>query len=89
MHQHTNGAVAINACTLISSISSGSFLYVFFSRYVDRPLAGARAVQVLGRLVRRHPNKKRTLVVDFVNPAETIREVTRGTLTCLPAYLPA
>ena len=52
-----------------------------FARYVDRPLAGARAVQVLGRLTRTHPQKKRTLVIDFVNPAEAIREVTASYLS--------
>ena len=42
--------------------------------YVDRALRGARAVQVLSRLNRRHPLKRRTLVVDFVNQAECIRD---------------
>ena len=42
--------------------------------YVDRSLRGARAVQVLSRLNRRHPLKRRTLVVDFVNQAEVIRD---------------
>ena len=41
--------------------------------YVDKPLAGVKAVQTLSRLNRAHPQKHDTFVLDFFNDAETIR----------------
>ncbi len=41
--------------------------------YVDKPLAGIKAVQTLSRLNRAHPKKHDTFVLDFFNDAETIR----------------
>ena len=40
--------------------------------YVDRRLAGVRAVQALSRLNRVHPRKEDTFVLDFVNDREEI-----------------
>jgi type I restriction enzyme R subunit len=42
--------------------------------YVDKPLAGIKAVQTLSRLNRAHPKKHDTFVLDFYNEAETIRK---------------
>lgn len=42
--------------------------------YVDKPLAGIKAVQTLSRLNRAHPKKHDTFVLDFYNDAETIRK---------------
>jgi type I restriction enzyme, R subunit len=42
--------------------------------YVDRKLAGVHAVQTLSRLNRVHPGKEETLVLDFANEAEAIKE---------------
>lgn len=42
--------------------------------YVDKPLAGIKAVQTLSRLNRAHPKKHDTFVLDFLNDAETIRQ---------------
>lgn len=41
--------------------------------YVDKTLAGVKAVQTLSRLNRAHPKKRDTFVLDFMNDAETIR----------------
>jgi len=41
--------------------------------YVDKPLAGIKAVQTLSRLNRAHPHKHDTFVLDFQNDADTIR----------------
>jgi type I restriction enzyme R subunit len=41
--------------------------------YVDKQLAGLRAVQTLSRLNRTHPGKEDTFVLDFVNSAEEMR----------------
>jgi len=41
--------------------------------YVDKKLAGVKAVQTLSRLNRVHPGKEDTLVLDFANDWETIR----------------
>ncbi|OQY72165.1 MAG: DEAD/DEAH box helicase [Rhodocyclaceae bacterium UTPRO2] len=41
--------------------------------YVDKALAGVKAVQTLSRLNRAHPKKRDTFVLDFMNDAETIR----------------
>jgi len=43
------------------------------SMYVDKPLAGVKAVQTLSRLNRAHPQKHDTFVLDFQNDAETVR----------------
>ncbi|MGI9093363.1 MAG: type I restriction endonuclease subunit R [Mycobacteriales bacterium] len=42
--------------------------------YVDKKLAGVRAVQTLSRLNRIHPGKADTFVLDFANKAEEIRD---------------
>jgi type I restriction enzyme, R subunit len=41
--------------------------------YVDKPLAGIKAVQTLSRLNRAHPKKHDVFVLDFQNDVETIR----------------
>jgi type I restriction enzyme R subunit len=45
--------------------------------YVDKPLAGVKAVQTLSRLNRVHPDKQDTFVLDFANAAEDIQEAFR------------
>jgi type I restriction enzyme R subunit len=42
--------------------------------YVDKPLAGVKAVQTLSRLNRARPQKHDVFVLDFQNSTETIRE---------------
>jgi len=42
--------------------------------YVDKKLGGVNAVQTLSRLNRIHPEKEETVVLDFVNDAETMQE---------------
>ncbi|MVA74775.1 DEAD/DEAH box helicase [Auraticoccus sp. F435] len=42
--------------------------------YVDKKLAGVKAVQTLSRLNRTHPGKQDTFVLDFANSAEEIRD---------------
>jgi type I restriction enzyme, R subunit len=42
--------------------------------YVDKPLAGIKAVQTLSRLNRAHPQKHDTFVLDFMNDADTIEK---------------
>jgi type I restriction enzyme, R subunit len=44
------------------------------SMYVDKPLAGIKAVQTLSRLNRAHPKKHDVFVLDFLNDVDTIRE---------------
>ena len=44
------------------------------SMYVDKKLAGVKAVQTLSRLNRTHPGKEDTFVLDFANDAEEIQE---------------
>jgi type I restriction enzyme R subunit len=41
--------------------------------YVDKPLAGVKAVQTLSRLNRAHPKKYDVFVLDFMNDAEAIK----------------
>jgi len=41
--------------------------------YVDKKLAGVKAVQTLSRLNRTHPGKQDTFVLDFANTAEEIK----------------
>lgn len=41
--------------------------------FVDKPLAGLKAVQTLSRLNRTHKDKKDTFILDFVNKAEDIQ----------------
>jgi type I restriction enzyme R subunit len=41
--------------------------------YVDKPLAGIKAVQTLSRLNRAHPQKHDVFVLDFANDADTIQ----------------
>jgi type I restriction enzyme R subunit len=42
--------------------------------YVDKKLAGVKAVQTLSRLNRTHPAKDDTFILDFANTVEEIRE---------------
>ena len=42
--------------------------------YVDKTLAGIKAVQTLSRLNRAHPNKTDTFVLDFMNSSDVIQE---------------
>ncbi|MBO1030009.1 type I restriction endonuclease subunit R [Tessaracoccus sp. SD287] len=42
--------------------------------YVDKKLAGVKAVQTLSRLNRVHPGKEDTFILDFANTADEIRE---------------
>ncbi|MGH7469669.1 MAG: type I restriction endonuclease subunit R, partial [Longimicrobiales bacterium] len=42
--------------------------------YVDKKLGGVNAVQTLSRLNRTHPDKRGTMVLDFANEADEIRE---------------
>ncbi len=42
--------------------------------YVDRKLSGVHAVQTLSRLNRVHPGKEETMVLDFANEPEAIKE---------------
>jgi type I restriction enzyme R subunit len=42
--------------------------------YVDKKLGGVNAVQTLSRLNRTHPEKNDTMVLDFANEADAIRE---------------
>jgi type I restriction enzyme R subunit len=42
--------------------------------YVDKPLAGIKAVQTLSRLNRAHPKKHDVFVLDFMNDADTIQQ---------------
>ena len=42
--------------------------------YVDKTLAGIKAVQILSRLNRARPNKTDTFVLDFMNSSDVIRE---------------
>src|SRR5690606_963218 len=42
--------------------------------YVDKKLGGVNAVQTLSRLNRTHPAKEDTMVLDFANDADAIRE---------------
>ncbi|GAB6933571.1 type I restriction endonuclease [Calditerricola satsumensis] len=41
--------------------------------YVDKKLGGVNAVQTLSRLNRTHPEKRSTMVLDFVNEADEIK----------------
>jgi type I restriction enzyme R subunit len=45
--------------------------------YVDKKLAGVKAVQTLSRLNRIHPDKADTFVLDFANTAEEIQDAFR------------
>lgn len=42
--------------------------------YVDKPLAGIKAVQTLSRLNRAHPKKHDTFILDFYNDVEVIQK---------------
>lgn len=42
--------------------------------YVDKPLAGIKAVQTLSRLNRSHPKKHDTFILDFCNSVDVIQE---------------
>ncbi len=42
--------------------------------YVDKPLAGIKAVQTLSRLNRAHPKKYDTFVLDFMNTTDVIQK---------------
>ena len=43
------------------------------SMYVDKTLAGVKAVQTLSRMNRAHPKKRDCFVLDFMNDADSIR----------------
>jgi type I restriction enzyme R subunit len=47
--------------------------------YVDKPLAGIKAVQTLSRLNRGHPQKHDCFVLDFQNNSEAITSPSRTT----------
>ena len=47
---------------------------LLLAMYVDKKLGGVNAVQTLSRLNRTHPEKKGTMVIDFANEADQIRE---------------
>ena len=47
---------------------------LLLAMYVDKPLSGVHAVQTLSRLNRTHTGKESTIVPDFTNQAEHIRE---------------
>ncbi len=47
---------------------------LLLAMYVDKPLSGVHAVQTLSRLNRTHPAKDSTIVLDFANQADHIRE---------------
>ncbi len=42
--------------------------------YVDKKLGGVNAVQALSRLNRTHPEKRGTIVLDFANESDTIKD---------------
>ena len=44
--------------------------------YVDKTLAGIKAVQTLSRLNRAHPKKHDTFILDFLNDTDTIRQAS-------------
>lgn len=46
--------------------------------FVDKKLSGVATVQTLSRLNRTHPEKSSTLVIDFVNDPELVREDFQG-----------
>jgi type I restriction enzyme R subunit len=47
---------------------------LLLAMYVDKKLGGVNAVQTLSRLNRTHPEKKGTMVIDFANEADQIKE---------------
>ena len=47
---------------------------IMHTMYVDKPLAGIKAVQTLSRLNRAHPKKYDTFVLDFYNDIDTIEK---------------
>ncbi len=47
---------------------------LLYTMYVDKKLGGVNAVQTLSRLNRTHPEKRGTMVLDFANDAEEIRQ---------------
>ena len=47
---------------------------LLFAMYVDKKLGGVNAVQTLSRLNRTHAGKKGTMVIDFANEADQIKE---------------
>jgi type I restriction enzyme R subunit len=49
--------------------------------YVDKALAGIKAVQTLSRLNRAHPQKRDVFVLDFMNDTETIEKWPSPTTT--------
>ena len=49
--------------------------------YVDKPLRDIKAVQTLSRLNRCHPGKNETMVLDFVNDWQTIKNAFQGYYT--------
>lgn len=54
--------------------------------YVDKKLAGVKAVQTLSRLNRTHPGKDDTFVLDFANSVEEIRDAFSDFYESTAAY---
>jgi type I restriction enzyme, R subunit len=59
--------------TVAEKYQTGFDQPLLHTMYVDKQLAGLRAVQTLSRLNRTYPNKEDTFVLDFVNSVEEIR----------------
>jgi len=47
---------------------------IMHTMYVDKPLAGIKAVQTLSRLNRAHPKKHDTFILDFFNDVDVIQK---------------
>jgi type I restriction enzyme, R subunit len=59
--------------TVAEKYQTGFDQPLLHTMYVDKQLAGLRAVQTLSRLNRTYPGKDDTFVLDFVNSADEIR----------------
>ncbi|MBI4768978.1 MAG: putative DNA binding domain-containing protein, partial [Chloroflexi bacterium] len=57
-----------------SKFQTGFDQPLLHTMYVDKKLGGVNAVQTLSRLNRTHPEKRGTMVLDFANEADEIRE---------------
>jgi type I restriction enzyme R subunit len=60
--------------SLIEKFQTGYNEPLLHTMYVDKILAGIKAVQTLSRLNRAHPKKHDTFVLDFVNDASIIQK---------------
>ena len=63
---------AFNVLIVANKYQTGFDQPKLVAMYVDKKLAGVQAVQTLSRLNRRHNDKRRTFVLDFVNTPEDI-----------------